>query len=87
MSEKENACEKQRGDKMKKIAVYLDNCCFNRPYDDQSQLKVSLEAQAKMYVQKLIVEKKLDFVFSFASIYENNKNPFENKRRTIADFF
>lgn len=72
---------------MKKITVYLDNCCFNRPYDDQSQMKVSLEAQAKLYVQKLIVEKKLDFVYSFASIYENNKNPFENKRKTIADFF
>lgn len=35
---------------MKKIAIYLDNCCFNRPYDDQTQLRVSLETQAKMYV-------------------------------------
>jgi len=32
---------------MERLKIYLDNCCYNRPYDDQSQLKVSLEAQAK----------------------------------------
>ena len=24
------------------MRVYLDNCCYNRPFDDQSQLKVRL---------------------------------------------
>lgn len=37
---------------MKKIRVYLDNCCFNRPYDDQSQIKINLEAQAKLIYKK-----------------------------------
>ena len=27
--------------------IYLDNCCFNRPYDDQTNPKIRLEAQAK----------------------------------------
>lgn len=72
---------------MNKISVYLDNCCFNRPYDDQSQMKVSLEAQAKMYVQRLIVEKQCDFVYSYMSVYENSKNPYENRKKAIADFF
>ena len=72
---------------MKKIAVYLDNCCFNRPYDDQTQVKVSLDAQAKMYVQRLIVEKRLDFVYSFISVYENNDNPFYNRKKAVSDFF
>lgn len=72
---------------MKKITVYLDNCCFNRPYDDQSQMKVSLEAQAKLYVQRLIVEKKLDFVYSYMSAFENGNNPFDNRKESIADFF
>ena len=30
-----------------KLRIYLDNCCFNRPYDDQSQLRISLETQAR----------------------------------------
>jgi hypothetical protein len=42
------------------MKVYLDNCCYNRPYDDQENLPVSLEAQAKLYVQSLI-KKMLTF--------------------------
>ncbi len=34
------------------ISVYLDNCCYNRPYDDQNQPKVYLETQAKLLIQK-----------------------------------
>ena len=32
--------------------IYLDNCFYNRPYDDQTQLKISLQTQAKLQVQK-----------------------------------
>jgi hypothetical protein len=28
------------------IRVYLDTCCFNRPFDDQKQLRVRLESEA-----------------------------------------
>jgi hypothetical protein len=31
--------------------IYLDNCCFNRPYDDQTILRNYLEAEAKTYIQ------------------------------------
>ena len=72
---------------MGNIKVYLDNCCYNRPYDDQSQIKISLETQAKLYVQHLIVEKKLDLVYSYISRYENSQNPFEMRRSAIKDFF
>jgi hypothetical protein len=41
-----------------KIKVYLDNCCFNRPYDDQTQLRIELETKAKLYIQQQIIEKK-----------------------------
>jgi hypothetical protein len=27
--------------------VYLDNCCYNRPYDDQSQSKIVKETETK----------------------------------------
>ena len=35
-----------------KLRIYLDNCCFNRPYDDQSQLRISLETQAMKPITK-----------------------------------
>ena len=31
---------------MKKLSVYLDSCCYNRPYDDLSNDKVRIESEA-----------------------------------------
>ena len=69
------------------MKVYLDNCCYNRPYDDQSYLRISLESQAKLYVQHLIREKKLDLVTSYVLDYENSRNPHASRRDTISEFF
>lgn len=69
------------------MKVYLDNCCYNRPYDDQSYLRISLESQAKLFVQHLIREKKLDLVTSYVLDYENSRNPHTTRRDTISDFF
>ena len=71
---------------MRTVKVYLDNCCYNRPFDDQTQLRVSLETQAKLYVQLLIANEKLDLVWSYISEYENNNNPFETRRFSIRRF-
>ena len=71
---------------MDKIKVYLDNCCFNRPFDDQSQLRISLETQAKLYVQALISDEKIDLVVSYMNKYENDNNPFENRKYSISRF-
>lgn len=72
---------------MGNIKIYLDNCCYNRPYDDQTQIKINLETQAKLYIQKLIVDGKLDLIYSYISRYENSQNPFEIRRNTIGNFF
>ena len=42
------------------MKVYLDNCCYNRPYDDQSQLRISLETQAKLQIQSMIRNKDIE---------------------------
>lgn len=42
------------------MRVYLDNCCFNRPYDSRSQMRVPLETQAKLYIQDLIKSGELE---------------------------
>ena len=68
------------------MRVYLDNCCYNRPYDDQTQLRISLESQAKLYVQELIKDGKLELASSYVLIYENSKNRFEAKRTAITRF-
>lgn len=68
------------------MKIYLDNCCFNRPYDDQSQLRIFLESQAKLQIQKEILEGKHDLVWSFILEYENEQNPFDIRKMAIRDW-
>jgi predicted nucleic acid-binding protein len=68
------------------IKIYLDNCCYNRPYDDQQQMRIQLETQAKLYIQELIKERKLSLVCSFVSRYENNENPDTTSSDSISAF-
>ena len=35
---------------MKKEAIYMDSCCFNRPYDDPSTDMVRLESEAVLTI-------------------------------------
>ena len=69
---------------MSKLRVYLDNCCFNRPYDDQNNLLIYLETEAKLFIQNLIHIGELELVWSFVMDYENNSNPFEERKQSIA---
>lgn len=68
------------------MRIYLDNCCFNRPFDDQSKIRIMLEAEAKLKVQDDILEKKFELVWSYILEAENMANPFEERRNTIVDW-
>lgn len=68
------------------MRIYLDNCCFNRPFDDQSKIRIMLEAEAKLKVQDDILEKKFELVWSYILEAENMANPFEERRNAIVDW-
>ena len=68
------------------MRVYLDMCCYNRPYDDQSQLKVAMEAESKLHIQNLIKEQKLELIGSYTLDYEVSRNPFEMRKQSITQF-
>lgn len=65
------------------MLLYLDNCCFNRPFDDQTQLKICLEAQAKLAVHHMILEGKYSLAWSYMLEYENMQNPFDIRKDSI----
>ena len=65
------------------MRIYLDNCCFNRPFDDQSSIRVKLETDAKLYVQSLIRDKRLELAWSYILDFENEANPFVERKFTI----
>ena len=68
------------------MKIYLDNCCYNRPYDDQSHLTISIEAQAKMQIQSLVKAQKLQLASSFILDYENSCNPYTDRKSAITKF-
>ena len=65
------------------IKIYLDNCCLNRPFDDQTQLRIELEAKAKLKIQDEIQRGNLVLVWSYILDYENSRNPFEDRKKQI----
>lgn len=71
---------------MKKIRIYLDNCCFNRPYDDQEQQKILLETEAKLNIQQKIKNSEFELVWSYMLDFENNDNPNEIIRSAISEW-
>ena len=58
------------------LKIYLDTCCYNRPYDDQSVIRNALEAQAKLHIQSLIKEGRFLLVSLFVLLYENSNIPY-----------
>ena len=66
-----------------KIKLDLDNCCFNRPFDDQSQIRIRLEAEAKLKIQEEIRTGTFQLIWSYILDYENNKNPFIERKQRI----
>lgn len=69
---------------MKVPKIYLDCCSLNRPFDNQTQIKIRLETEAKLYIQSCIREERFSLVWSFMLDYENSKNPYDEKRGLIA---
>ncbi len=65
------------------MRIYLDNCCFNRPFDDQSQLRILLESEAKLRIQENIRSGTFELVWSYILDYENSNNPFRERREQI----
>lgn len=61
----------------------MDNCCFNRPFDDQANIRIKLESDAKLYIQEKIINKEIELAWSYIIDYENQFNPFEERRNTI----
>lgn len=65
------------------MRLYLDNCCFNRPFDDQSTLTIRLETEAKLHIQAAIRAKQYALGWSYILDYENAANPLDERRSEI----
>jgi hypothetical protein len=64
-------------------SIYLDSCCYFRPYDDLLQDKIRTEAAAKLFVQSLISYGAYSLAYSYMSVIEINDGYFEDSKIQI----
>ena len=54
---------------MKEKIIYLDNCIFNRLFDDQSSIRIKLETEAKLYIQTKQLVEKIRCILSLPNLF------------------
>jgi predicted nucleic acid-binding protein len=61
----------------------MDNCCLNRPFDDQSNLRVHLEAEAIKTIVSLLERQEWFLVSSQVLEFEISKNGDESRKKEL----
>jgi len=57
------------------MKVYLDACCINRPFDDQTQDRIRLEAEAVLLILAQVEKKRVEWVSSEVVEFEIDEMP------------
>lgn len=47
------------------MRIYMDNCCLNRPFDDQSKIRIRLESEAVLFIQEKIATHEIELAWSY----------------------
>lgn len=68
------------------MRIYLDNCCFGRPFDNQNFPRISIESKAVLFIQSQIKSGDLELATSDMLYYENDKSPFKVQGNIIRNF-
>lgn len=65
------------------MKIYLDVCCFNRPFDDQIQLKVKLESEAVVEIINRCKKGFWQLIGSEVVDYEISLPPDDERRARV----
>jgi len=65
------------------VKIYLDNCCLNRPFDDQTQVRIRLEAEAVLLILSYVEQGKWSWLGSDVLIDELEQTPDLEKRSRL----
>ena len=69
------------------LKLYLDTCCYNRPFDDLEQEKINLEANAIENIFRKHINKEVEIYKSMVIDFEISKIKLDNKRRQVEDLY
>ena len=65
------------------MKIYLDVCCLNRPFDDQSQDRIHLEAESVLAIIKQVEQGDWHWVSSDVVAYEINNTPSDERKERL----
>jgi predicted nucleic acid-binding protein len=63
--------------------IYLDVCCLNRPFDDQTQARIHLEAEAILVILNQCQAGHLTWISSDVVTLEIERTPDPERRRRV----
>ena len=66
--------------------IYLDTCCLNRPYDDQSQPRIQLEASAVLAILQRVTSGDVQLANSSVLQFEIHHITDQTRRNGILHF-
>lgn len=62
------------------MKVYLDTCSLQRPLDDQTQMRIRLEAEVVLGIIALIENDDLELISSEVLLFESRRNADTTRR-------
>ena len=65
------------------MKIYFDMNIYNRIFDDQTQMRIRFESMSIDILFELVEKKKYELMWSFILEYENNLNPFIERKLNI----
>jgi predicted nucleic acid-binding protein len=65
------------------MKIYLDVCCLNRPFDDQTQDRIHLESEAVVLILKHVRSGNWEWISSEAVDYEVGQTPNVERRHRV----
>jgi len=65
------------------VRIYLDVCCLNRPFDDQTQDRIHLESEAVILILKRVRSGNWEWISSEAVDFEVRQTPDVERRRRV----
>lgn len=67
------------------MTIYLDTCAIQRPFDDQTQLRIALESEAVLAIIEQVENGKIELLSSEILLVETENNPHPRRRAFAYD--
>ncbi len=66
------------------MKIYLDVCCLNRPFDDQTQDRIHLESEAVIAILRNVESQQWTWIISSVVLFEVAQTPSAERKHRLS---